>query len=297
WSLGHGGRVIGVNSEMDALPGIGHACGHNLIGMSGLGVAIAIKAAMEAHHIPGKVVLLGTPAEEAGGGKIILLNNGAYGDMDVCLMSHPGPGPARMSTDGPMIAAQSIFVEFIGRSAHAAAAPWEGINALDAAVAAYTSISYLRQQLHPEIRVHGIFEGHDLAPNVIPDNIKCTYIVRAPTARELTDVVTKIRNCFYAAALATGCNLVFEKEPAYFDVRQNPVLAIPTRPDGGNHTIDFTHSAQTKPAHEDGMNVTKALALTGLRVLTDDAFFAEVKAAFEAVEEIGNRPHARDVEQ
>ncbi|KAG6818419.1 hypothetical protein H0H93_005132 [Arthromyces matolae] len=96
-----------------------------------------------------------------------------------------------------------------------------------------------------------------------------------------------------AAALATGCNLVFEKEPAYFDVRQNSVLAIPTQPGGGNHTIDFTHSAQTKPAHEDGMNVTKALALTGLRVLTDDAFFAEVKAAFEAVEEIGNRPHAR----
>ncbi|KAG6845453.1 hypothetical protein H0H93_016088, partial [Arthromyces matolae] len=162
WTFGHGGRVIGVNSEMDALPGIGHACGHNLIGMSGIGVAIAIKAAMEAHHIAGKVVLLGTPAEEAGGGKIILLKNGAYKDMDgtdqplrpmlTIIRSHPGPGPAHISTDGPLTAAQLILVEFKGRTAHAAAAPWEGINALDAAVAAYTSISYLRQQLHPEIR-------------------------------------------------------------------------------------------------------------------------------------------------
>ncbi|KAG6809164.1 hypothetical protein H0H93_016059 [Arthromyces matolae] len=123
WTFGHGGRVIGVNSEMDALPGIGHACGHNLIGMSGIGVAIAIKAAMDAHKIPGKVVLLGTPAEEAGGGKIILLKNGAYKDMDVCLMSHPGPGPAQISTDGPLTAAQLILVEFKGRTAHAAAAP------------------------------------------------------------------------------------------------------------------------------------------------------------------------------
>ncbi|PSR75787.1 hypothetical protein PHLCEN_2v8904 [Hermanssonia centrifuga] len=139
---GTGGRVIGVNSEMDALPGVGHACGHNLIAIAGVAVACGIKYTLEERDISGTVVLLGTPGEEGGGGKVILLEKGAYEGMDACLI------------------------------AHAALAPWEGQNALDAAVSAYNSIAMLRQQMKPSHRIHGIFEGKDWAANIIPDYAK-----------------------------------------------------------------------------------------------------------------------------
>ncbi|KAG6819252.1 hypothetical protein H0H93_013726 [Arthromyces matolae] len=166
-------------------------------------------------------------AEEGGGGKIKLLNEGAYKDMDVCLMSHPGPGPVNSSGDGPMTASQTMYVTFKGKSAHAAASPWEGINALDAAVSVHNSVSSLRQQLKPELRVHGIIEGTDWAPNVIPDNAKLTYMARAPTQKDLADLVERLRNCFLAAALATGCEVSIQMKDAYLDLRQNPVLATP----------------------------------------------------------------------
>ncbi|KAG6832657.1 hypothetical protein H0H87_000839 [Tephrocybe sp. NHM501043] len=225
FSVGRGGRVVGVNSEMDALPGIGHACGHNLIAICGLGTAVAVKAALVAHNIPGKVVILGTPAEEGGGGKIILLERGAYRDMDVCLMAHPAPGELNSSGDGSTTAAQTMFIEYTGKTAHAAAAPWEGINALDAAVAAYNAISALRQQMKPDLRVHGIIQGSNWTPNVIPDNSKLTYIARASNKAELLDLVDRVKACFQAAALATGCTVKVEMIPAYFDLRQNPVLS------------------------------------------------------------------------
>ncbi|KAG6873513.1 hypothetical protein C0995_014781 [Termitomyces sp. Mi166 len=294
YSVGHGGRVLGVNSEMDALPGIGHACGHNLIAMSGVGVAVAVKTALVTHDIPGKVVILGTPAEEGGGGKIILLKKGAYKDMDVCVMSHPTSGEAHSAADGSSTAAQTMFVEYTGKA--------EGINALDAAVSAYSSISSLRQQLKPDMRVHGIIQGSNWAPNVIPDNARLTYIIRASNKKDLVDLVERIERCFHAAALATGCCVNIEMNHAYLDLRQNSVLvifndpghriltdaklaAIPTEPNGGNHTPMFTRAARTKEAHVATMKVTKGLALTGLRVLYDKLFFEKVKAAFEAGKE------------
>ncbi|KAG6898319.1 hypothetical protein C0992_011910 [Termitomyces sp. T32_za158] len=347
YSVGQDGRVLGVNSEMDALPGIGHACGHNLIAMSGVGIAIAVKTALVTHGIPGKIVILGTPAEESGGGKILLLEKGGYKDMDVCIMSHPAPGEAHSAADGPTNAAQTMFVEYTGKTAHAADSPWEGINALDAAVSAYNSISSLRQQLKPELRVHGIIEGLNWVPNggspvfvsnfpcslsveVIPDNAKLTYIARAPNKTDLVDLVERIKRCFNAAALATGCGVNIEMNLAYLDLWQNPVLArefgntivdrydmtsnhlgssastdfgnvtyggyysfhpiygppaIPTEPNGGNHTPKFTCAAQTMEAHVAAIKVTKGLALTGLRVLSDELFFEEVKAAFDADKE------------
>ncbi|KAG6855820.1 hypothetical protein H0H87_010582 [Tephrocybe sp. NHM501043] len=162
---GEGGRTIGVNSEMDALPGVGHACGHNLIAISGVGVSIAIKNALEKFNISGKVELLGTPAEEGGSGKIILLEKGAYKDMSACLMCHPAPGPVGSVSLTSCLALERITVEYFGHTAHAALSPWEGKNALDAAVLGYNNISALRQQLLPTHRVHGIIEGKDWAPN------------------------------------------------------------------------------------------------------------------------------------
>ncbi|KAJ7612453.1 hypothetical protein DFH06DRAFT_1015155, partial [Mycena polygramma] len=309
---GKGGRVLGVNSDNDFLSG--HACGHNLIAWSGCGVALAVKAALEAHNIPGKVVLLGTPAEEGGGGKVILLERGAYDELDLCVMCHPSPGPINSANIGTTIAVQDIKVEYAGRNAHAGAAPWEGTNALDAAFLAYSSISVLRQQMRPDHRVHGVIEGNqDWLPNgkFIPDYAKMHWLVRAPTEADLTAFVERVKNCFQAAALATSCEMKLELEHPYLDLNQNQVLgkcidlcvpprygmttralpgfastdfgnvsyalpalhpgfAIPTEPNGGNHTIGFTKAAATQEAHDATLLVTKGLAHTGFRALRDD---------------------------
>ncbi|KZT07218.1 amidohydrolase [Laetiporus sulphureus 93-53] len=217
-------RVIGVNSEMDALPGIGHACGHNLIAIAGVGVALAIKAALEKHDVSGKVILLGTPAEEGGGGKISLLKRGAYKEMDACIMCHPSATPVDHAYLGPSLASQPIDVEFFGHGAHAAWAPWEAQNALDAAFLAYSSISVLRQQIKPTHRVHGIVSGKDWAPNIIPDYSKMRWIVRAPTWSEVEILRDRVKACFEAAAHATGCKLTITEGVGYKDLRQNNIL-------------------------------------------------------------------------
>ncbi|KZP22218.1 hypothetical protein FIBSPDRAFT_704897, partial [Athelia psychrophila] len=172
YTHGSGGRTIGINSEMDALPGVGHACGHNLIAIAGVAVACAIKDAMEKFDIAGKVHVLGTPAEEGGGGKHILLNAGAYEGMDAVLMCHPAPGPIASVSLSSSLANQAVWVDYKGHTAHAALSPWEGQNALDAAFMAYTSVSVLRQQLKPTVRVHGVFSGQDWTANIIPDNAR-----------------------------------------------------------------------------------------------------------------------------
>ncbi|KAF9006077.1 amidohydrolase [Cyathus striatus] len=225
YTHGKGGRVLGINSEMDALDGLGHACGHNLIAISGVGVAIAVKAALQSQNVSGKVVLLGTPAEEAGGGKAILLERGGYKEMDACIMCHPGPGLPHSVSAGSSSAMQSIEVEYFGRSAHAGAAPWEGTNALDAAFLAYSNISVLRQQMKPDYRIHGVVNGRDWAPNVIPDYSQMRWLVRAPTYRELEAFVERVKNCFEAAALATSCSINMKIQTPYYDLNQNPVLA------------------------------------------------------------------------
>ncbi|KAF8895888.1 hypothetical protein CPB84DRAFT_1245860 [Gymnopilus junonius] len=324
FSHGSGGRIIGVNSEMDALKGIGHACGHNLIGISGVAVACAIKAALEKHNISGKVVLLGTPAEEGGSGKVALLEKGAYDGMAACLMCHPAPGPIGSVSLSSCLALQRITVEYKGHTAHAALSPWEGKNALDAAVLGYNNISALRQQLRPTHRVHGIFEGKDWAPNIIPDYAKFICYVRAPTRAEMQETVKRVTPCFHAAALATGCEVTITLEKgSTFDLRQNtalsgevanivlnkygaidyewgiksastdfgnvtyalpslhPGFAIPTIVDGGNHTPGFTNSAATVASHYACLDVSKALAATGVRVLIDNTFFANVQATFK----------------
>ncbi|KAG6855737.1 hypothetical protein H0H87_011407 [Tephrocybe sp. NHM501043] len=323
-----GGRTIGVNSEMDALPGVGHACGHNLIAISGVGVAIAIKKALENFSLIGTVELLGTPAEEIGDGKVQLLEKGAYKGMSACLMCHPAPGPIGSVSLTKSLALEIIKVEYSGHTAHAALSPWEGRNAQDAAVLAYNNIAALRQQLLPTNRVHGIFEGQDWVPNIIPDKSKMTFVlcsslwcicdssmnvlrfyVRAPTRLEVKLTMKRVIPCFEAASVATGCAVNITTTSGVFDLRQNSALgaevadivtakygaidyewgiknastdfnqikAIPTVNGGGNHTSGFEQSAGTIEAHYACIDITKALAATGLRVLTDDQFFAKVR--------------------
>lgn len=218
-------RVVGFNSEMDALPGIGHACGHNLIAIAGVAAALGLKSAMEKHDIPGKIIILGTPAEERGMGKEWLIRAGAYKEMDVCLMAHPGPGGGHVVSTPRSLALQSFTVEYHGQTAHAGAAPWEGRNALDAAFIAYTALSALRQQIHPSTRVHGIIEGRDWAPNVIPDYAKMRYYVRARTWDETVALRARVNKCFEAAAHATSCTMSITEEDAIKDLRQNTVMS------------------------------------------------------------------------
>jgi amidohydrolase len=260
FEVGNGGRVLGINSEMDALPGIGHACGHNLISIAGIGVAIGVKAALQTHDIPGKIVLLGTPAEEGGGGKLILLDRGGYEGMHACVMCHPMPGISPYAGFSSSLAMQNITVEYFGQTAHAAAAPWEGINALDAAFLAYSSISVLRQQIKPDHRVHGIVEGKDWAPNVIPDYAKMRWIVRAPTWSELVVLRGRLTACFEAAAQATSCKTqIVCNETTYYDLRQNSILAQEFA-----DVVDMRYNLETKftshiMASTDFGNVTYAM--------------------------------------
>lgn len=207
------------NVEYDALPGIGHACGHNLIATGSLAAFLGTVGLMKQYPtIPGRVRVLGTPAEEGGGGKVKLIDAGAYKNVDACLMTHPMSGamfPAKKGLAGmaygTCIASAKFRVTFTGRPAHAAAAPHNGINALDAAVLAYNGISMLRQQILPSQRIHGIImEGGEKA-NVIPSRSKLDFNVRSETIEETKVLQARVMKCFEGAALATGCEMHFEE--------------------------------------------------------------------------------------
>jgi len=245
---------------MDALEGIGHACGHNLIAIAGVGVALALKAALLHFNISGKISLLGTPAEEGGAGKVILLDNGAYADMDVCMMCHPAPGPKGSVSLSSSLALKRVKVEYHGQTAHAALSPWEGTNSLDAAVLAYNNISALRQQLRPTHRVHGIIEGKDWAANIIPDYSKMLFYVRAPTRAQMLGSVKRILPCFEAAALATGCKVTVEPQNMdMYDIRQNKALGEEVARIVLNNYGDIDYEWGIKEASTDFGNITYAL--------------------------------------
>lgn len=208
---GASSRTVAYNAEYDALPGIGHACGHHLIATSAIAAFLATVAVMQKEDIRGKALLLGTPAEESFGGKIDLIHAGAYKNVDACLMTHPiSRGSVTMNdglTHAGYLARQTMTVTYEGRTAHAGAAPWAGKNALDAVVSAYVNVSMLRQQIHPSQRVHGVIKNGGDRPNVIPGAAQLEYYARAKTAAECRLLCQRLRNCFEAAALATECEV------------------------------------------------------------------------------------------
>ena len=162
-----------------------------------------LKIALEAVNLKPKVkiVVFGTPAEEGGGGKILMINNGCFKGVDFCLMVHPCPYDVLKPS---FLALENVTVNYKGHAAHAAAFPWEGINALDAAVMAYNNISMLRQQMKPTWRVHGIISEGGVKPNIIPEQTQLRYTIRAPTSEEVKVLRQKVTGCFEAAATATG---------------------------------------------------------------------------------------------
>jgi amidohydrolase len=228
---GSGGRLVVFNAEYDALPGIGHACGHNLIASSALAAFLGAAAALKASGQPGRVRLLGTPAEEGGGGKLKLIAAGAYTDAAASLMVHPGPGhklppntPIRGVAFVRMLANVKVQVRFTGTESHAAIAPWDGVNALDAVCLSYNAISMLRQQIRPYERIHGVFRSAGDRPNVTPADCVVEYYVRSATRAGAQALWGRVRRCFEGAALATGCRMAVEPLNSYADVRPSRAL-------------------------------------------------------------------------
>jgi amidohydrolase len=198
--VGRQGPDIAVLCEYDALPGIGHACGHNVIATAGLGAGLA--AAVLADEIGGRVRIMGTPAEEGGGGKIEMARNGAFQGLTAAMMVHPADADlVRMNC----IAVQELYVQYEGKAAHAAAAPHEGRNALDAAVLGYMNVAALRQHILPTERIHGIFTKAGDKANIVPDETKMTWMVRSPTVASLQPLKDRVVACLDASATATGC--------------------------------------------------------------------------------------------
>ncbi|KAF0428472.1 amidohydrolase [Gigaspora margarita] len=218
------GRVISFNSEYDALPEIGHACGHNLIAISGVGAAIGLKTVLEKFNIKGTVKLFGTPAEEkpSGKGKVKLVDAGAYNGVDVSLMVHPGPINGGFI---PFLAVQTVFVEYFGKASHASVSPFDGINALDAIGLAYNNIGLLRQQILPTDRIHGIITNGGKSPNVIPEYTSGTFYIRGITMKDLKALQPRVNKCFEAAAEATGTTAKIKWEKEVYDVKINEPLA------------------------------------------------------------------------
>ncbi|KAL2841436.1 hypothetical protein BJY01DRAFT_9396 [Aspergillus pseudoustus] len=267
------GRVLAFNAEIDALPGIGHACGHNLIATSSIAAFIATCEAMKAlapDQLNYTVRLLGTPAEESGGGKIKLLDKGAYEDIDACLMLHPSPSPPSRpnllslatAPAGGFLANDKVRVTYTGKPAHAAAAPWEGVNALDAVVAAYVNISLLRQQILPTERVHGIIVNGGDRPNIIPWSASVDYYIRSPTVATLNPLTDKVVKCFEAAAVATGCKVDFEWGLSYADLKSNTPICesyVSVMRAMDHHVVFTVPAGATGGASTDMGNVSYAL--------------------------------------
>ncbi|MEX1038623.1 MAG: M20 family metallopeptidase [Acidimicrobiia bacterium] len=217
---GTDGPEVVICAEMDALPGVGHACGHNIIATAALGAGVALAPLADKLGI--RVTVLGTPAEENFGGKVDLINAGAFTGAVAAMMVHPSPHDI---VDPNVIAVAHWNVEFHGKSAHASAYPDKGINALDAAVQSYVNISTLRQSILPTDKIHGIIVSGGDAANIIPHYTKSSWYVRAQTMERLAVVSEKVRACFEAAATATGCRL--EIEPmghTYTELVNNPVM-------------------------------------------------------------------------
>jgi len=317
------GPAVALLAEYDALPEIGHACGHNLHGVISTGAGLAL-AGLRACW-PGRLVILGTPAEEGAvdgaGGKVVMVNHGAFEGVDAALMVHSS---SRNLLGTPTLAREAFEIAFRGRAAHAAAIPHEGINALDAAMLAFSGVNALRQHVTPDVRIHGIITKGGVSPNIVPEYAEIRMYARAADKGYLKEVVEKIRNCARAASLATGAKVSWRSTAHPYDnliahqvltrlwaesmrglgaevyadpgrgsgstdmgnVSQvvpaiHPYIAICDDPIPG-HSREFAEAAVSTRGHEGLILGAKALALTAARLLTDPATTARASDEFEA---------------
>ncbi|MHB8487722.1 MAG: M20 family metallopeptidase [Candidatus Dormibacteria bacterium] len=219
---GTAGPHVAFVCEYDALRGLGHACGHNLIATSSAGAGIALARSLNECHVDARVTIVGAPAEEGGGGKIPLCHDGLFDDCDAVLIFHPSD---RTASGQYALACTHWEWTFRGKAAHAAGHPDHGINALDAFVQAYNGVSLWRQQLRDDARVHGFIIEGGTAPNIIPELTRGEYLTRARDGEYLRAMNARFRAIFEAAACATGCELQLDEKETYLDLRPNEPLA------------------------------------------------------------------------
>ena len=218
---GSGPLHIAICAEYDALPGIGHACGHNIIATAAIGAAIA--AARVADEVGLTVSVIGTPAEEGGGGKILLLDRGAFSGVHAAMMVHPAPTDV---VEPPVIAVSHFDVHYTGKEAHASSYPQQGINAADAITVAQVAIGLLRQHIRPTDRIHGIVTKGGDAPNIVPAHTSAKYYVRARTLEQLQEIRAKVDRCLEAGALATGATIeIVDVEKPYAQMEHDSEIA------------------------------------------------------------------------
>jgi len=283
WKEGRGpGPKVAILAEYDALPEIGHGCGHNIIGTTAVGAGIAVASVMG--ELKGTVLVVGSPAEEGAvdnaGGKVALVEDGQFKGVDAAMMIHPS---SRTSVEGTSTAREAMEISFKGRAAHAAGAPHEGINALDAAILTFNAINALRQHLKDDVRIHGIITKGGVAPNIVPDYSEIRLYVRANDRTYLSQTVEKVKNCARGAATATGATVSFRKTAnTYENMRTNRALAaamqanleavgrkveLPERPGAGS--TDMGNVSQVVPA------VHAYIAICGRNVVGHSREFAE----------------------
>jgi len=331
------GPTIAILSEYDALPGVGHACGHNIIATSGLGAAMALSKL--GGRLPGRVRYLGTPAEERFGGKELIAREGAFDGADAAMMIHPSNVDL---VTMPCIAIAEVEATYHGRAAHASAMPYRGLNALDAVVSAYQSIAQLRQHIRQTERMHGIITEGGLAANIVPERAACRFYVRAADVHDLSVLKKRVHACFEAAALSTGCTVdIHWGGTDYLDLKTNWSIAeafarngtavgrefastknIPPgfagSTDMGNvshrvpsihpmlavapagviiHNAEFARWAASDKGDAAVIDGAKALAMTALDLMSDGSLLATAKSDFDATADVSAAALARLTEK
>ena len=304
-TYGQGSPRIALLAEYDALPKIGHGCGHNIIAASAVGAAVGSKPIID--RLGGNIVVLGTPGEEVFGGKIDMVQAGVFKEIDVAMIVHPG---VRNVVTMQALACTGVEAEFFGQPAHASAEPHKGVNALEAMILAFTSINSLRQHIKEEARIHGIITDGGEAPNIVPAHSAAEFYVRAPDNEYLDELKSKVSNCFIGASTASGARLEYHWDDIAFDSMKNnetlaelfkqnleslgrhveafnpefglgstdmgnvsqvvpsihPTIAIAS-PEVLIHTPEFAAAATSEAGHEGLTDAAKALAMTVVDIL------------------------------
>jgi amidohydrolase len=314
----HERPAVAILAEYDALPEIGHACGHNLISTAAIGAGIGLAAVRD--HLQGRAMVLGTPAEEGGGGKVIMLQKGAFEGVDAAMMFHPA---GYTLSSRPSLASYRLTLKFLGKPAHAAAAPHEGINALDAMIQTFSAIGLLRQQVRDDTRIHGIITYGGAAPNIIPDRAEASFSVRAQDTEYAFEALQRVIACAEGAAKATGAKLEYTTKKGYDAIKPNRTLADtfaqhletlgwhqdvpPERPRMGStdmgdisqampaihpyvsigpkdlpgHTVQFREASLSEKGFNAMIVSAKAMALTAYDCLTDRQLLSAARSEFE----------------
>lgn len=315
----HPSATVAFLAEYDALPSLGHACGHNLIAAGSVGAALALRPLLPA--LGGQLLVVGCPAEEKGGGKIALVKAGLFADVDAALLVHPSN---RTEIFKNALAMRALRIEFFGKASHAAAAPHLGINALDAMVLAFTNLNALRQHLRDDARIHGIITDGGRAPNIIPDYAAARFCVRSLDLDYLRDVYGRVVACFKAAATATGTTVgIHDEGEEYHPMRCNralgtlfrtnlealgerveqtpedqelgstdvgnvsqvvptihPTIALTDQPDVVCHSAAFAEAAGGASGDRAVLLAAKALAMTAVDLFTEPAARRHIQEEF-----------------